>query len=668
MTNESGRREAGPAAHRAYSILDIKSFSEDGDLRVIEGIASTPETDRMGDIVEPLGAKFALPMPLLWQHRADQPVGTVEFAGPTENGIPFRARIARISEPGELKNTVDKAWQAVKAGLVRAVSIGFRVLPDGYEVMKDGGWRIKKWEWLELSLVTIPANSGAIIQTVKSLDEPLLAASGRNQGAVPASPAGVTATVKSTNRKTGIMAQTISEQIASFGDTLKAKNARIEALLAGAAERGSTLDDAESDEYDTAKAEAASIEKHLARLREQEDRNRTAAVDVSRASTEHTAKAVRDGVVPRVQYMGQNVPKGLAFTRYAIALGRAKGNMMQAERIASSIKEWASETPEVAMSIKAAVEAGTTTGTTWAEPLVQYTNMASEFAEYLRPLTIVGRIEGLRRVPFNVKVPRQTGGATVDWVGESSVKPLTSLAFDSITLGHAKVAGIIPLSDELIRFSSPSAEMIVRNDLAAAIAAFLDVEFIDPTNAAVTNVSPAAITYGATSVTATGTTAATLRADINTLMATFLTNNLNPANAFWVMTQRQALAISLMVNSLGQPQFPGIGMNGGTLVGLPVIVSESVPSVGSSPTDGGRIVLAIASEILVADDGQVTIDVSNEASLQMDTSPDSPTTASTVLVSLWQRNMTAFRAERFINWTLRRSTAVAYINYAKYAE
>src|SRR5690606_32313024 len=101
----------------------------------------------MGDIVEPMGAKFNLPMPLLWQHRHDSPIGHVEFAEPNEKGIPFRARLANITDAGPLKDEVDKAWQAIKSGLVRGVSIGFRVLE--HSIMKDGGWRISEWEWLE---------------------------------------------------------------------------------------------------------------------------------------------------------------------------------------------------------------------------------------------------------------------------------------------------------------------------------------------------------------------------------------------------------------------------------------------------------------------------------------------------------------------------------------
>lgn len=122
----------------------------------------------------------------------------------------------------------------------------------------------------------------------------------------------------------------------------------------------------------------------------------------------------------------------------------------------------------------------------------------------------------------------------------------------------------------------------------------------------------------------------------------------------------------MMTNALGQLEFLTIDMNGGTFMGLPVIV-ESVPAnpgSGSPATGAGqRLILAKASEILLADDGGVTIDVSREASLQMDSAP---TAGATELVSLWQNNMVALRAERFINWKRRRLQAVGYIDSANY--
>jgi HK97 family phage prohead protease len=150
---------------RAYSLLEVKALDE--DRRTISGIATTPETDRMGDIVDPMGAKFAAEIPLLWQHQHDKPVGTATFGKATKSGIPFTASIPSISDAGPLKDLVDMAWQSVKAKLVRGVSIGFRALEHSF--MDDGGIRFVKTEIYELSLVTIPANASATIQTIKAL-------------------------------------------------------------------------------------------------------------------------------------------------------------------------------------------------------------------------------------------------------------------------------------------------------------------------------------------------------------------------------------------------------------------------------------------------------------------------------------------------------------------
>ena len=153
--------------NRAYSVLDVKSV--DTEKRIIRGTATTPTPDRMGDIVEPLGVEFKNPMPLLWQHQSDKPVGTVKSDKPTKNGITFEARLAQIDEPGTLKDRIDEAWQSVKAGLVSAVSIGFRALEYAF-IEGTGGIRFEKSEVMELSLVTIPANADATISQIKSID------------------------------------------------------------------------------------------------------------------------------------------------------------------------------------------------------------------------------------------------------------------------------------------------------------------------------------------------------------------------------------------------------------------------------------------------------------------------------------------------------------------
>jgi HK97 family phage major capsid protein/HK97 family phage prohead protease len=654
--------------NRAYSVLDVKSVDE--EKRVIRGVATTPTPDRMGDIVEPLGVSFKNPMPLLWQHQSDKPVGTVKFDKPTKDGIAFEARLPYPTESATLIERVTEAWESVKLGLVKAVSIGFR--PLEYAFLDDGGVRFIESEVMELSLVTIPANAQATIQTIKSIDAPVLAATGKETKASdrPTPPApGKSKSIKSQAKEAkGTMTKkTIAEQISAFEATRQAKAAEMDSIIEVSAEKGETLDAEQTEKYDGLASEVKSIDEHLVRLRAHEATNKAAAVAVTEVKSVEDGSKARGGVSV-VQVRDKNLPKGIGFTRFVIANARAKGNIMLAHEIAKGNEQWKSETPEVEMMLKTAVTSGSTSDTTFASPLVNYQILTNEFISYLRPLTILGRLQGITHVPFKVKIGRQTGASTVNWVGEGAPKPLTSLALDSVTLDMAKIAGIIVLNDELVRLSSPSAELLVRNDLAASIVQFMDNQFVDPSKAAVSGVSPASITNGVSAVTATGTTGAALRLDLKTLFASFLAANMQVTNAAFIMTQQTALAISLMTNSLGNPEFPNITMNGGTLLGLPVITSENIPATGGSPTDGYPIILVSTPDILLADDGDITIDASREASLQMDTAPDSPATASTIMVSMFQQNMTAIRAERYINWAKRRSTACAYIQNAKYFE
>jgi hypothetical protein len=158
---------------RAYSWIEWKQL--DAEQRLLEGWASRPEVDRMGDIVEPMGMQVAKQMPpLLLDHDHRSAVGTIENLTPTKDGVRFRARIAKIATPGPIKDLVDSAWEMCRAGLRRAVSIGF--LPDleQSDVLPTGGRRFRSWWMLELSLVSVPACAGATIDSIKSFDRELL--------------------------------------------------------------------------------------------------------------------------------------------------------------------------------------------------------------------------------------------------------------------------------------------------------------------------------------------------------------------------------------------------------------------------------------------------------------------------------------------------------------
>lgn len=652
---------------RAYAQLTIKAIDGAENSRTFSGIATTPTPDRAGDIVMPKGASFQLPIPFLWQHNHDQPIGWVTEAKVTNAGIEIKGTVAEIPEDGVLKDRIDEAWQAMKYGLVKGLSIGFRPLKSA-RIEDTWSYEFQEWEWMELSAVTIPANSEANIQTIKSIDQKhRKAALGKSAMVVRLkSNSGVTEKKLNLTFK-GTEMKTIAEQIASFEAKRSANVARMNEIMSKAAEEGRTLDETETEEYDGLDSEVKAVDAHIVRLKAHEATIVTKATPVTKevGTEQKAASEARGG--NGVITVRSNVEKGIAFTRYVKALAMARGNIPQALAIAEHNKGWMDTTPQVAQVLKSAVVAGDTTSAGWASELVYNQNLVNEFIEMLRPQTILGKMSGLVQVPFNVRMSGQNSGSTAYWVGQGKPIPVSKLGTTDVTLGIAKAAGLIVLTEELVRSSDPSAELLVRNDLIETIKTFMDVQFVDPNVAAVANVSPASITNGLTPVTPTGTNLAALRADVQTLFKNFIQANDDPTGCVWIMSPVTALSISMMQNALGQPEYPTLNMNGGTFFGLPVIVSNSA-NIPGSPDSGNMIILAKAGDILFADEGQVTIDASREASIQMLDNPtnDTTTPTPTSMVSMFQTNSVAIRAVRFVNWKKRRSTAVTYIKEAAY--
>jgi len=599
--------------HRAHAVLSVKSA--DVATRRISGTATTPAADRAGDTLDPLGATFTNPIPLLWHHDKERPIGLATLHQPTLAGITFDATIPFVTEPGPLRDRIEEAWQSLKAGLITGVSVGYRVLDGGMKVLKNGGRRFTQTEICEVSLVTVPANMHATIDVIKSLDTAYLAASGRNlSGDSERAPV---------SARRIAPAMTAQEKIQNFENTRAAKIARMSTIMDASTD--STLPDNLREEYDELSLDVKGIDDHLVRARELEKLQTASATRI----VPGTGAPARIPVVS----VKSNVPPGTAFVRAACAKLVCNGNLHEAAEYA---KRWDATTPEVALYLKAAIAPGTVTDATWAGPLVNQ-NIAADFLELLRPATILGKVPGLRTVPFNCKVPSQTAGGTYGWVGEAKPKPVTKLAFAAETLSIAKAAGIIVLTEELVRLSNPSAEALVRADMIAGIAQFLDSQFIDPAVAAVAGVNPASITNGAPTAAATTNP----MADIIGLINHFVTNNIPVDGVTFIMSAANALALSFRSNLDGSPQYPGVTINGGTYKGLTFVTSQAA---------GTNVIALQPSLILYADEGGVTIDASREASLQMDSAPMSPADATTVYVSLWQTNCVGLRAERFVNW------------------
>jgi HK97 family phage prohead protease len=137
------------------ALSSVHKFVSAGTRRV-RGFASTDAVDRVGDVVEPTGGKWKVPLPLLWQHKHDMPIGWVRSVEVRARGLWIEAELA------EGLGKADEAWQMVEAGLVTGFSIGF--IAQKSEPLPTGGKRFTQWEMHEVSCVTIPANPDASIR------------------------------------------------------------------------------------------------------------------------------------------------------------------------------------------------------------------------------------------------------------------------------------------------------------------------------------------------------------------------------------------------------------------------------------------------------------------------------------------------------------------------
>ena len=340
------------------------------------------------------------------------------------------------------------------------------------------------------------------------------------------------------------------------------------------------------------------------------------------------------------------LPTGTAVARFIATKALGRGDHYAEVMLA---EQWP-DTPQVAETIrlygKAAVPAGSTTDATWAGPLAAH-GLAQEGITIQRGMTITGALESkMQTVPLHVKIPIETGtGITGGWVAAGAPIPVQKAAFATSIQEHYKYGVIVPLAEELVKLSTPSATTTVNRAVLGGLGKSIDNQFLLPTVAAVANVNPASITNGATEITSTGSTAAQIAADLAGMLAAITT----PAGALtWIMRPMTMYRISLVLGS----QAAGLP---NTLFGIPVISSINSPA---------QITLVDASAILYSDSGQLDLDVSTEASFEFNDAPADPTVAATIFQTLFGRNLIAIRALRWLAWLRPTSGSVVWMTVA----
>jgi HK97 family phage major capsid protein len=366
---------------------------------------------------------------------------------------------------------------------------------------------------------------------------------------------------------------------------------------------------------------------------------------VLNATLEENQKVKDFCTLARCLALGEGKPNGaqralrdmMQTPRNKILLGRAVKGMLE-----NNSNVWNFDRD---MRQKAAAAAGTTQDSSWALPLADYQVLANAFLESLRNFGAFDRLlPYMRRCPLRTRIRAATAAASASTVPQASVKPISKLSLTSTQIDEIKVAAILVITEELARHGETAAGTLFSTELANAIAVSTDAEFCSQ------------LTSGATSFASNGVTAEHVRVDLRGMLAAITTGARSAL--FLLTTSTIAKALCMLHTNTGDAAFPEMSFNGGSIGGIPVVVSDGVPS--------GTMLLIDASQLAGASD-TITLDNTREALLNMDTNPDSPVVASTPQVSLWQVDMVGLRAERTFGVEKLTTTGVCVVTGANYS-
>lgn len=205
-----------------------------------------------------------------------------------------------------------------------------------------------------------------------------------------------------------------------------------------------------------------------------------------------------------------------------------------------------------------------------------------------------------------ITYPRQTGGATAYWVGQSQPITDSSQATGDVILTAKKLACLVKIPNELFRFSSISVEQFVREDIARVMALKLDKSLLEAVGS---NVEPkglinyaninnhTAATTGATGDTFQPEDVGDMISEVEEVDATFMAWIMRP-KMYNKIVHRRADAVTAG-DGKGQFMFStwrqvGDNMNlqrgkTGAMEGYPVIKSTNV---SKTRTKGGASTLS----------------------------------------------------------------------------
>jgi len=420
-----------------------------------------------------------------------------------------------------------------------------------------------------------------------------------------------------------------------------------------------------ADHLEAINAKAISDDGEVRDLTEEEQQdwdrinNEIRAVDrhIERAKQIHHERSAQARPLPEDENLPRGPPSitggeqkyepGIMVARSLRIMAAAKGNILYAQQIA---EKWGDE------MIARALGSGEGPSGGFLVPGQYY----EELIELLRPMSVV-RNAGAVVMPMigSLTMPKQTGGASAEYVGENKDIPTSEPTFGNLTLRERILAALVPISNQLIRTSSPRADEVVLNDLLRAIAQREDKGFL--LDDGVGNKPRGLLNWvlAANKITANATVNITnITTDLGKAEGALVASDVMMVAPGWVMHPKTFVYLRNLRTTNEAYAFPEMqivdpGTRLSMLRNYPVYTTSQLPIVSSKT----KVILADFNDVLIGDAETLEIATSTEAAYMA---------ASGQLVSAFSQDQTLMRGIERHDIGLRYDEAVAVLEDVKW--
>lgn len=440
--------------------------------------------------------------PLLFNHDLDEQLGVVESAS---IGTDRKGRaVVRFGR----SQLAEEKWQDVKDGILRNVSVGYRIREVKLTETREDGtdiYVVSKWEPYEVSLVTVPADGtvGVGRSLIPSNNSQNRSIMNRAQITAMLRQLGVSFQDSATDEELSALLQRSLPAAAATPNPAPAPAPRVQVV-----DEASVRSAGESAERDRVRSIFAAGKQYDAGDLAQEavekghslEQFRTALVD----HLDKRNKTVVEGTKPIG--LSDKEARGFSMIKLFRALC-AEPEQAKKFRDDAAFELEACRTAADAMTHRSAKgtvipvdvllqplvgqRADTITGSKTA---AGYTNagtnsietvlLTSSFIDLLRKRSaLMGLGTELNGLVGNIDIPKQATGPAASWIGEDEAPEATGITFGLVSLRPKTVAARGELTRKLLMQNSLGVEALFRRDLATVMALELDRAGLYGTNA-----------------------------------------------------------------------------------------------------------------------------------------------------------------------------------------